>query len=43
MLFNNNDFLRVGEHCSNLWSELLREGDHIYSYYGVHRYLNQAS
>lgn len=43
MLFNKNDFLRMGGLCSNLWSELLGEGDHIYICYGVHWYLNQAS
>lgn len=40
MLFNNNDFLSTGEGCSNLWSVLLREGDHICTYYAVHSYLN---
>lgn len=43
MPFNNNDLLRMAEDCSNLWSELLREGDRIYSYYGEHRYLDQPA
>lgn len=32
----------MAENCSYLWSELLREGDHIYSYYGVQWYVNQS-